>query len=176
MSEAGIGIILSVATLVVVTAASVAAIVQLRYLRESNHLSALLEILNQWNSPAVQAAMAELRSIPKKMHDPKYIEALQAPGSIERANYPEFLALDFWEQIGTYCKHGLVEEKFLLDITSSQVSNAWRSAEPMIALVRERVGLSAFENFEYLATRALLWNRRYPDGTYPSRLPRMKDL
>ena len=80
VSEAGLGILLSVATLVVAATASVAAIIQLRYLRASNHLSALLEILNQWNLPAVQTALSELRAIPEKMKDPKYVAAPASAG------------------------------------------------------------------------------------------------
>lgn len=173
MSAATIGIVLSAATLVVVAAASIAAVVQLNYLRAGNHLSALLEILNQWNLPAVQAALSELRAVPEKMHDPQYVAALRAPGSMERTKYPEFLALDMWEQIGTYTKYGLIDERILLDITSGQVLTAWKNAEPLIAVMRERRGPSTLENFEYLAMRATLWHRRYPDGTYPPRQARM---
>ncbi len=50
------GVAVSVATLIVVSAASVAAIVQLRHLRTSNQLNALLEIMNQWNVPIDCAA------------------------------------------------------------------------------------------------------------------------
>jgi hypothetical protein len=176
VNAASVSIVLSAATLVVVGAASVAAIVQLRHLRTSNQLNALLEIMNQWNLPPVQIALRELRTIPKKMNDVKYVEALMAPGSMDRAAYPEFLALDLWEQIGTYCKYGLVDEEILLDIISAQVSNAWSCAEPVIALVRERTGPSTLENFEYLAARATLWSRRHPNGTYPARMSRMPVL
>lgn len=176
MAVETVGIILSAATLVVVAAASIAAIVQLNYLRAGNHLTALLEILNQWNLPAVQTALAELRAIPEKVKDPQYVALLRSAGSIERAKYAEFLALDMWEQIGTYCKHRLIDEKVVLDITSSQVLQAWKNAEPLIAIVRERAGLSAFENFEYLAMRATLWIARYPDGNYPARLGRMPKI
>jgi hypothetical protein len=176
MSEASIAILLSAATLVVIAAASVAAIVQLRYLRAGNHLSALLEILNQWNLPAVQLALTELRAIPEKMKDPQYVAALQAPGPRERSQYPEFLALDLWEQIGTYAKYGLIDEKILLDITSAQILAAWRTAEPALALLRDRAGPSTYENFEYLAVRAEAWHRRHPNGTYPAGIARMSEL
>lgn len=176
MNVEGLNIALSLATLIVIGVASVAAIVQLRHLRTSNQLSGMLEILNQWNLPAVQTALSELRRIPEKLKDPAYVQALNAPGSIDRVKYPEFLALDLWEQIGTYVKRGLIDESILLDITSAQVVNAWKLAEPVITVVRTRTGLSAFENFEYLAVRTTLWNRRYPDGTYPANLSRMSDL
>ena len=176
MNDVSASTVLSAVTLLVVAAASIAAIVQLRYLRASNQLNGLLEILNQWNLPAVQSALAELRAVPKKMEDPDYVTMLHARGSRDRAAHPEFLALDLWEQIGTYSKYGLIDEMILLDIVSSQVSAAWNWAAPVIAILRERAGPSAFENFEYLAVRAELWTRRYPNGTYPSRHPRMREL
>ncbi len=176
MNAVSVGIVLSAATLVVVGAASIAAIVQLRHLRTSNQLNALLAILNQWNLPAVQAALAELLAIPEKMKDPRYVEDVKGRGAIDRVTHREFLALDLWEQIGTYCKYGLIDERILLDITSSQARRCWSCAEPAIALLRQRAGPAAFENFEYLTVRARLFERRYPNGTYPSRLPRMSDL
>lgn len=176
MSANSVNIALSLATLIVVGVASAAAIVQLRHLRTSNQLSALLEIMNQWNLPAVQSALSEVRRIPEKIKDPAYVQALNTPGSIDRVHYPELLAMDLWEQVGTFTKYGLIDERIILDITSAQIANAWRLAEPVIAVVRSRTGLSAFENFEYLAVRAALWTKRYPNGTYPARSLRMSDL
>ncbi|HEY1976326.1 MAG TPA: hypothetical protein VGG89_07275 [Candidatus Baltobacteraceae bacterium] len=176
MSNDQLNIAVSLATLIVVGAASVAAIVQLRHLRTSNQLNAVFEIMNQWNLPGVQAALTELKQIPVKMQDPAYVKMLEAPGSVDRVRYQEFLAFDLWEQIGTFVKRDLVDESTLLDITSMQIVNAWKLAEPAIAVVRARTGPSTFENFEYLAVRATMWNRRYPNGTYPQRLPRMSDL
>jgi len=168
--------VLAAATLIVVAVASVAAIVQLRHLRTSNQLNALLAILNQWNLPTVQAALSELRAIPTKVSDSRYVELLETPGALDRDAHSEFLALDLWEQIGTYAKRGLIDEAILLDITSSQVVNSWKCAESAIAILRKRSGPSAFENFEYLAVRATLWNRRYPNGTYPAGTRRMQNV
>jgi hypothetical protein len=172
-----VSLVLSAATLLVVAAAAVAAIVQLRHLRTSNQLSALLEIMNQWNQPTLQSAFAEFaRTMSTKMDDPQYIKLLETPGSIDRGTHPEFLIFDLWEQIGTYSKHGLIDESMLLDIVSSQVSNAWKLAEPAIARIRRHAGPAAMENFEYLAVRSALWHKRYPDGVYPVHLPRMAEL
>lgn len=175
MINDSVSVAVSVATLIVVTAASVAAIVQLRHLRTSNQLNALLEIMNQWNVPIVQEALAELLKLPQKMKDPQYVALLETPGAIDRKTHLEFLALDLWEQIGTYCKHGLIDEKILLDVTSGQVSRGWECAEATIAALRQTAGPSAMENFEYLAVRAKQWVKKYPSGTYPKRLPRMRD-
>jgi hypothetical protein len=48
--------------------------------------------------------------------------------------------------------------------------------EPAIAVRRKKNGNAVFENFEYLAVRAALWTRRYPDGNWRRGLPRMADL
>lgn len=176
MNAESMNIGVSLATLVVVSAASVAAIVQLRHLRTSNQLNAVLEIMNQWNIPAVQAALAELKRIPVKMTDPEYVKMLNLPGSADRSRYVEFLALDLWEQIGTFVKRNLIDESTLLDITSAQIGYAWNLAEPVIAILRATRGPSTYENFEYLAVRSTMWMKRYPDGTYPARTPRMSAL
>jgi len=176
MSTEMLNVMVSSATLVVVAAAATAALIQLRHLRTSNQLTALLGILNQWNLPAVQSALRELKQTSSKMGDSEYLAVLKAPGSVDRAGHPEFLALDLWEQVGTYSKHGLIDETILLDIISAQVSSAWRLAQPIIAVLRESRSPSAFENFEYLAVRAKLWEKRYPSGLYPAALPRFADL
>jgi len=176
MRAESISTVVSFVTLIVVATASVAAIVQLHHLRTSNQLNGMLEIMNQWNIPAVQQALAEVQRIPEKMEDPEYARVLLTHHAMDRANYPELLAMDLWEQIGTFSKRGLIDESILLDITSDQLLNAWRDAHPAIAAVRQKRGLSMYENFEYLAVRATLWNRRYPGGTYPAGLQRMSDL
>jgi len=81
-----------------------------------------------------------------------------------------------WEQIGTFAKWELVDERSWLDILASQVVAAWRLLEVPIMAMRSTAGRSAFENFEYLAARGMLWQRRFPDGSYPKGTPRMAEL
>jgi hypothetical protein len=177
MSGESIGIALSVLTLVVIAATAVAAIVQLRHLRASNQLSALLGILDQWNQPAFQSAYSQFhQNIAAKLADPTYQKLLRSGGSPDRGSHPELLVFDFWEQVGTYCKHGLIDENIFLDIVSAQVSNAWKRACPAIELIRVGNGDSACENFEYLAVRSELYSRKHAGGSYPPGLPRFKEL
>jgi hypothetical protein len=177
VSLEAVGIALSTATLVVIAATAVAAIVQLRHLRASNQLSALLEILDQWNQPHLQSAYSRfIRELDAKLADIDYVKQLEAPGTRDRATYPEFLIFDLWEQVGTYAKHGLIDENILLDIVAGQVLNAWYHGWPVIKIVRKRASSAIYENFEYLAVRAAIWNRRFADGAYPKGMPRMADL
>jgi hypothetical protein len=172
-----IGVGLSAATLIVIAATAVAAIVQLRHLRASNQLSALLEILDQWNQPQLQTAYSRfVRDLPAKLADGDYRKQLELPGSRDRASFPELLILDLWEQVGTYAKYGLIDERILLDIVASQVLDAWRLGRPVIEILRKRSGPATFENLEYLAVRATFFVRRFADGTYPKGMPRMDEM
>jgi hypothetical protein len=177
MSVEAIGIALSALTLLVIAATAAAAIVQLRHLRTSNQLNALLEILNQWTQPALQNAYAHFtQTMTSKINDPEFRKLLQSPGAqLDRGSYPEFLVMDLWEQVGTYVKYHLIDEDILLDIASSQIQSAWKLAAPAIELMRTHSGPATCENFEYLAVRALLWSKRHPSA-YPSGMPRMKEL
>lgn len=177
MSVEWIGVMLSAATLIVIAATAVAAVIQLRHLRASNQLSALLEILDQWNAPALREAYARFHSdLPAKLADPDFRDDYAGEGSMDRSAHPEMLVFDFWEQVGTYAKHGLIDERILLDIISSQVHNAWKRAVPALELARKANGPAVAENFEYLTVKAVLWNKKYQDGTYPRGLPRMVEL
>jgi len=107
MSSETVGLILAAVTLLVIGASAVAAIVQLRHLRASNQLSALLEIMNQWNQPALQAAYGEFAgTMSRRISDPEYVTLLESPSFIDREKHPEFLIFDLWEQVGTYASMG----------------------------------------------------------------------
>lgn len=168
-------VIFSAATFVVIAATAIAAVVQLRHLRASNQLNALIATMQLWQSPEMQSWYRSLDDLPEKLKDPSYLEALRAHAE-SRELHPELMVADFWEQLGAYAKHGLVEERSWLDIAGGQVLRAWNSLEPVTMAVRERAGPSAWENFEYIAVRARLWQERYPDGTWPKSVPRMADL
>jgi hypothetical protein len=177
LSAEWLNVALSALTLVVIAATAVAAVIQLRHLRASNQLSALLEILDQWNSPALRDAYARFYSdLPAKLSDPNFRADYESKGSVDRAVHPEMLVFDFWEQVGTYAKHGLIDEAILLDIVSAQVYFAWKRGWPAMEIARKASGPSTSENFEYLAVKARRFMSKYPDGTYPRRLPKMSEL
>jgi len=71
VSAEWIGVVLSASTLIVIAATAVAAVIQRRHLRASNQLSALLEILDQRNTPGLREAYARFFSdLPSRLSDP----------------------------------------------------------------------------------------------------------
>jgi hypothetical protein len=163
-------------TLVVVAAAAVAAVIQLRHLRASNQLNGLLTVLETWQNAQFQEWMEFVRDeLPVKITEPAFIDSLRkAP--VNRRVHPELHVCDWYEQVGSYMKNGLLDERSFLDIISANANEYWMSLWPVIAILRERRGPSVYENFEYLAVRGRLWNKKFPNGYYPRGTPRIAEL
>ncbi len=163
-------------TFIVIAATAIAAIVQLRHMRAGNELLMLVNLMNIWNSLEMQQRIMYVRQeIPAKLQDPAYLD-LFATGRLTRADHQELLVSDFFEQIGSYVKHRLMDESTWLDVAAPQILAVWDAMEPAFRKMRERFGDSSYENFEFLAVRAQLWLQRYPDGNYPKGVARMADL
>ena len=114
--------------------------------------------------------------LPEKLKDPQILATYRAARTLSRAEHPELLLADFFEQIGAYAKWRLFDERSWLDIAGPQITRAWESLEPIITIRRNLAGQAAWENFEHLAVKAELWRDRHPDGNWQRGLPRMVAL
>lgn len=163
-------------TFVVIAATAIAALVQLRHLRAGNQLTTLLTLMRMWDQPEMQEHIRYMRGpFQEKLRDPAFVRQF-AQDSLSRAEHPELLVADFWEQIGAFMKYNLMDERSWLDVASNQVITAWTALEPAISSMREGTSMASFENFEYVAVRARLWAQSHPDGCYPKGTPRMERL
>src|SRR5579872_6222206 len=75
-------------------------------------------------------------------------------------------------RIGSYVRAGLIDEDMFLLGHWLNVLLYWSLLEPCMEIVR-RHSPHTFENFEFLAARALIWRARHPQGNYPATLPRV---
>jgi hypothetical protein len=164
------------ATFTVIGATAIAALIQLRHLRASNQLNALLTLMTLWQAPELQEHIRYLRGeLQEKMKDPKFLADF-SKGTVSRAEHPELLVADFWEQVGAFMKYDLMDERSWLDVAAPQVCSAWDRIQPIVRTLRHVTGPATFENFEYAAVRGRLWLNRYPGGNYPAGTPRMEEL
>jgi hypothetical protein len=165
------------ATFVVIAATAIAAVVQLRHLRASNQLSALVTILQDWQKPQMQGWVRFVREeMPNRLRDPEYLGSL-GDKSADRDLHPWLHLCDYYEQLGAYIKFGLVDRRSFLDLGGANVVDFYRTVRPAIERARVLRGSdAAFENFEYLAVLGLEWSKRHPQGTYPARVPRFSEL
>lgn len=162
--------IAALGTFVVIAATALAASIQLRHLRQNNELQAVLALRSE-RSQALEDAYEFARTeLSGKLEDPRFRAELEAP-SPRRTVHKELTLCDYFEHIGVYIKHGLIDENVYFEIGSPE--NYWPYLEPVIAIYRRQRGPSAYENFEYLVMRARRFNAEHPRGTYPADAERL---
>ncbi|HVS47231.1 MAG TPA: hypothetical protein VMS32_11295 [Verrucomicrobiae bacterium] len=175
MSYEAIGAFSALATFLVIAATAIAALVQLRHLRQSNQLSGLLSVLQLFQDPHLHELIDFVRTdLPKRMEDPVFIAGLDKI-PVDRKQHPELHLAELYEEVGSFVRSGLIDENLFLQGHWYNVLLYWKLLQPPIVVVRKKRPYT-FENFEYLATRAQAWHDRHPHGNYPASVPRMIGL
>lgn len=167
--------LVSTATLLVVAGTAFAALRQIRQLRAQTTLAGLLKVLDDWRDPEFKRILRYIRNeLPEKLRDPAYLAELD--GRFDPEKHPELTICAWYEQIGSYMKHGLLDERIMMDVSSSSCNAVWRAVEPVIERMRVTRGDALYENFEYMAARGVLFQRAHPNGCYPADTPRLAEL
>ena len=169
--------LLAAATFLVIAATAVAAVRQLRHLRASNQLNALVTILQDWQQPEMQGWVRFVREeLPGKLEEPGYLDSITAH-RMDAAVHRWTNICDYYEQLGSYIKYGLVDRRSYLDVSSYNVASFYRQLRPCIERLRAAKNNDAiYENFEYLAVLGEQFNRAHPNGVYPAGVPHFGDL
>ncbi|MBD5634474.1 MAG: hypothetical protein IAI49_08355 [Candidatus Eremiobacteraeota bacterium] len=163
-----------IATLLVFGGTAVAALFQIRHLRASNELDALLRITEQLRSNDLQSAFRYVQTeLDAKIADPLYRRELGRRGFVDARQHPEMNVCNWFNEVGTLVKNRLIDERTFLDLFSRLVTYYWTRLEPVIAVLRRERGAGQYENFEYLSMLALRWQALHPNGAYPRRAKRL---
>ena len=167
--------VVSTVTLLVVAGTAFAALRQIRHLRAQTTLAGLLKVLDDWRDPEFRRTMSYVQhELQEKLQDPAFLEEFDHP--VDPVKHPELAICAWFEQIGSYMKHGLLDERVMLDVASSSTNNMWHALEPVVERMRRTRSKALWENFEYMAARGVLFERAHPNGCYPRDTPRMADL
>ena len=154
MPDEQLNIVISVATLVVLLTAAVAALVQLRHIRASNDLNTFSEALELWYSAPVQNGIAFIQSdLATKMKDPVFRRELDTPGPVDRARHPDLNVLDYFDNLAIYLVMGNMREDMIMQAAGQAACNLWQSLSPTIAIARRQRGAQLYASFEYLVSR-----------------------
>ncbi|MBV8340600.1 MAG: hypothetical protein JO343_11700 [Candidatus Eremiobacteraeota bacterium] len=168
MAPEQVNLTISALTLVVLLAAAVAAIIQLRHLRASSESATFSTAFSLWYSPEVQRGLRFIQhEFATKMEDPVFRRELDTAGAADHLAHPELNVLDYFDNVGIYVVLGTVREAFILHPAGQLIANLWETLSPVIAIVRRKRGKQMYISFEYLAARARKWIERYPDGYAP---------
>jgi hypothetical protein len=173
----------SVFTAVVIGAATVAAIIQLRHLRMNNQITALLAVQAELDAAHFRDAETLVRKeFPEILEDEgfcKYfIAILKDQEPIENARYlgarhAARIVANTYENLGVLVKRGIVDASLLLDVYSYIVASSWDDLQGFVAMIRAVIGQQTlYLNFEYLASIARD-ELASTDDTYPRRAKRL---
>ena len=167
-------LIIAFATLCVLSAAAIAALVQLRHIRASNESNTFSTAFALWYSPGVQHGLRFIQhDLSTKMGDPAFRRELDTQGAVDHEHHPELNVLDFFDNVGIYIVLGNVREALILHPAAQLITTLWHTLSPTIAIMRRKRGKQLYASFEYLAWRSQLWNERYPDGYLPAGFARL---
>jgi hypothetical protein len=162
-------------TMIVIAASAIAAVFQLRHMRAGNAITAFVGFWDRWASPQAREIANYVFSgaVEKKLQNPAYRREVFSSQNVDRLAHPEFQYLDFWESIGMFVKLGYFAEDAVMESGGPIAVRAWQVLMPVIAIVRDARGPAIYDNFEYLVSRAMLWETQHPGGVFPKRTPHL---
>jgi len=177
MSWEEISALSTFATLIVIAASAVAAVLQLRHMRSANTISGFIGLMERWASPQAREVQRHVFNgeVERKLADPEYRKTL-ASGDVDRVAHPELQYLDFWESLGMLLKLRYFDEAAVMESGGPMAVRAWQHLSPVIAIIRRTRGPTAYDNFEYIVARAQMWEARHPSGIYPSDTPHVPTI
>lgn len=160
-------------TFVVIAATAIAAIVQLRHARSSNHIAALNELRETMETPQFQGAQHFVDAqLAAALANPAFRHSIATPSARTDETRPLWEHVrsigNFYEGMGVLVKTGLVDKELVSQLWADQVNAAWKNLGPLAVIARRRVGDGLWENFEYLAVLQQDWLAAHPKGTYPA--------
>jgi hypothetical protein len=172
-------------TVIIVAATAVAALIQLRHLRASNQINAMLSIGEQFNAQTFKGALDLVNEkLDSALQDPTFRDYnvafsrnLMPPetdqGYVDLRHATRVVA-NSYEELGVLIKNGVIDRPMFLDRYSWVIVGRWRNLEDFIALTREATGSDAiWENFEYLAVLSEDFINEHP-SLYPKGVRRMQ--
>jgi hypothetical protein len=175
MSAEWVTAIATAGTFVVIAASAIAALLQLRHVRGSNQIAALTECRETLESPDFRKAQSFVSyELPKRLADPsEWQKITRLPFQGE---YEDIVTVaNFFESLGAFVRNGIIDRRIACDLWYGVVLRNWNALLPVTTYVRRAVGRGLWENFEYLAALSQRYDDTYPEGTYPTNLPRMPE-
>jgi hypothetical protein len=161
-------------TLLVLVGTAIAGLIQIRHLRASNELEAILTLSDQMREPELQRALRYVQlELEVRLAEPAYRGELSAIGYVDPQRHPEMDACNWFNQLGTLVKNRLIDRETFLELYARLVAYYWERLTGAIALLRRSRGPMQYENFEYLALLSKKWIAEYPAGAYPPKAQRL---
>ena len=159
----------SIGTFVVIAATAGAALIQLRHMRISNQIAAIMELQKTLESERFtlqRRFVAE--QVPKLIADPVGRGKLGAdffPPEVEAVRDVG----NHFEVMGVFVKNGILDRLLVCDLWDGLVFKTWKQLEPVVMMRRKIDQRGIWTSFEYLAVICeesikATGGERYPRG------------
>jgi hypothetical protein len=174
----------SLATVAIVLATAIAAIIQLRHLRISNQITALLSIGERFDAPAyVDAYLLVDRKLESALEDPSFraYEIAHARNQPLPDTDPALLEVrraavligNMYDELGLLVQNGLIDRNLFVYQYAPHIVEQWNRMEHYIAFTRDAQGNNGvWEMYECLVVVTFDFLRSNP-ATYPKGLRRL---
>jgi Domain of unknown function (DUF4760) len=132
---------------------------QVEHLRKATQLEGTMKLFEMLASPEQHDARRFVSmALAAKLKDPVYRAELGLM-TMAPQPHPEMTVLRLMEMVGTYVKHGLLDEEIIYDYWIPAIVNTWEPLQRLgvIRAHRESGGTKMWENFEALYERAQAW-------------------
>ncbi len=161
-------------TMIIIAASAIAAVAQLRHMRAGNAIAGFLGFMDRWASPEARARANYVfgGELERKMSDLAYRDELKGV-LVNRLTHPEIEYLDFWESLGGFVKLRYFPEDLVMESVGPIAVLAWQKLKATIAVIRSVRGPAVYDNFEYLVSRAIIWESKHPNGVFPRGTPHL---
>ncbi|HEY4440130.1 MAG TPA: hypothetical protein VGN14_06715 [Candidatus Elarobacter sp.] len=137
---------------------------QVEHLRRATQLEGTMKVFAMMASPEQEVGRRFIRlELAERMNDPRFrADAARGPMAPVPGEHPEFAVLRLMEMVGTYVKHGLLDEEIVFDYWVPPILSTWRSLEAsgIIGIHRASLSDALWENFEHLYHRAAAYSER----------------
>jgi len=165
-------------TVAIIAATAIAAMVQLRHLRASNQITAMLSIGNQFESAEFRNATTLVRrDLDAALEYPAYREYTIAmtrrtripavPKEYDDLFNAASLVGNTFEELGILMKNGIIDRDLFLDRYGWAILQTWNRFQRTVAWARDVSNEpTIWENFEYLTVLAQDFARER-GSTYP---------
>jgi hypothetical protein len=164
----------SIGTFIVIAATAVAAFWQLRHMSGSNSISTLTEAREVLESPEFAAARRFVsKELPDLLKDPGIRRQLEFDSPLPDQLQPLNIVGNFYEALGSWVRHGVIDQNIVVSLWSSVVVATWHHVTPALAIMRRSAGAALWDQFEYLARISQEWIDCHPDGDYPKGVAHM---
>lgn len=143
-----------------------AALVQLRHMRNSNQLAVFTEFQQHMESDRFREGVRFVRNeFPSRMHEPEFRAKMLSNDAPEWELVRDML--NYLDHTGAIVKHRMVDLDLACDLFYGRVVGFWTTLAPLIATRRQQAGIRLWEDFEYLYLECMRFRERFPNGTFP---------